>query len=164
MKKCLGVDLGNVIIDHVGFGTTPEFFRTGDYNIISPVPGVFNALRQLHERCFGSNMFVAYNATNIADQKIVSWLESRDFFNKTGIPKHKVRRTRNGRNKWSICKFYRATHFVDDRLEVLSHLVGKVESLYLFRPQAQEVEQYRDFLPYVIRVETWQEILRAMTT
>lgn len=164
MRECLGLDLGNVIIDHVGFGTTPEFFRTGDYDVIPPVPGVFEALRQLHEKRFGDNMFVVYNATDIADQKIISWLEAHDFFNRTGISRHQVRRTLNGRNKWSVCELYKATHFVDDRLEVLSHLVGKVENLYLLRPQAQEVEQYRDFLPHVTQMETWLEILRVMTS
>lgn len=163
MKECLGVDLGNVIIDHVGFGTTNEFFMTGDYNIIPPVPWVFDALRQLREKRFGNNMFVVYNATDIAAQKIVSWLELHDFFNKTGIPQDQVKKNLNGRNKSSVCEFYKTTHFVDDRLEVLSHLVGKVENLYLFKPQAQEIEQYCTFLPNVILVETWQEILRAMT-
>jgi len=49
MQECLGIDLGNVIIDHVGFGTTPEFFQTGDYNIIPPVSGVFDALLRLNQ-------------------------------------------------------------------------------------------------------------------
>ena len=162
MQECLGVDLGNVIIDHVGFGTTSEFFRNGDYNVIPPVPEVFDVLRELHGKRFGDNMFVVYNATDIADQKIISWLEAHDFFNRTGIPKLQMKRTRNGRNKWSVCELYKITHFVDDRLEVLSHLVGKVDNLYLFRPQAHEVEQFQEFLPHVTQVQTWREILRLM--
>ena len=49
MKESLGVDLGNVIIDHAGFGTTSEFFHSGDYNIIPPVSGVLDALRRLNQ-------------------------------------------------------------------------------------------------------------------
>ncbi|MEX0917435.1 MAG: hypothetical protein WDZ90_02855 [Candidatus Paceibacterota bacterium] len=164
MIDSLGVDLGNVIIDHNGFGTTPEFFQSGDYNIIPPVSGVFDALSQLSKERFGGNIFVAYNATDVADQKITSWLEAHDFFQKTSVSRYRVRRTQNVRNKLSLCGFYKATHFIDDRLEVMSHLIGKVENLYLLRPQESEVEQYRCFLPYVVRVQTWQEILRLMLT
>lgn len=164
MRECLGVDLGNVIIDHVGFGTTPWFFQSGDYNIIPPVSGVFNALLRLNQERFDNNIFVVYNASDVADQKIISWLKMHDFFNRTGISPDYVRRTQNGRNKSSICRLYHATHFIDDRLEVLSRLVGNVESLYLFRPQQKEVEQYRDFLIHVQQIAAWDEIEHLLLT
>jgi hypothetical protein len=153
----LGVDLGNVIIDHVAFGTTPEFVINGDYNIIPPVPGVFEALKRLNRERFCGNIFVVYNASDVADQKITSWLKSRDFFARTGIPPERVRRTRNGRDKSSVCQIYQATHFVDDRLEVLSHLAGKVNNLYLFRPQQSEVDKYNAFLTHVKQVMSWEQ-------
>ena len=159
MQECLGIDLGNVIIDHVGFGTTPEFFQTGDYNIIPPVSGVFDALLRLNQERFNGNIFVVYNAMDVADQKIVSWLKSHDFFNRTGISPDCVRRTQNGRNKLLLCEMYHTTHFVDDRLEVLSHLVSKVRNLYLFQPQQKEVERYQDFLIHVQKVGAWDEIV-----
>ena len=162
MKENLGVDLGNVIIDHMGFGTTPEFFKTGDYDIIPAVQGVFNALRRLNQERFDENIFVVYNASDIADPKIASWLKSHDFYNRTGIAYDRVRRTQNGRNKLSVCKYYGATHFIDDRLEVLGHLINHVENLYLFRPQQSEIEQYQRSLKSVQRVETWNEILQLI--
>lgn len=164
MKESLGVDLGNVIIDHVGFGTTPEFFRSGDYNVIPPVQGVLEALRCLNRERFYGNVFVVYNASDVADQKIVSWLKSHDFFEQTGISPERVRRTQNGRNKSSLCELYQATHFIDDRLEVLSHLVGKVRSLYLLRPQQKEVEQYQDFIVHVKQVQSWDDIVQSLIT
>ena len=163
MKECLGVDLGNVIIDHLGFGTTPEFFQSGDYSIIPPVSGVFEALRMLSERRFGSEIFVVYNATDVADQKITSWLQFHDFFVRTGILPDRVKRTQNGRNKLSVCQAFGATHFVDDRLEVLSHLVGKIENLYLLRPQQFEVEQYKEFIDSVSRFDTWENLTQSMS-
>ena len=162
MKESLGVDLGNVIIDHVGFGTTPEFFHSGNYNIIPPVSGVLDALRRLNQERFQGSIFVVYNATDVADQKIISWLKSRDFFERTGISPERVMRTQNGRDKSSVCKLHQATHFIDDRLEVLSHLVGKVGSLYLFRPQQKEVEQYQDFLIHVWQVNSWDDIVQSL--
>lgn len=164
MKESLGVDLGNVIIDHVGFGTTPEFFRSGDYNMIPPVNGVLEALRYLNGDRFHGNVFVVYNASDVADQKIIGWLKSHDFFRQTGISPERVRRTQNGRNKSSVCELYGATHFIDDRLEVLSHLVGKVRNLYLLHPQQKEVEQHKDFLTHVNQVQSWDDIVRLLVT
>jgi hypothetical protein len=162
--ECLGVDLGNVIIDHVEFGTTPEFFQKGDYNLIPPVHGVFSALRLLNKGRFSGNIFVAYNATDVADQKILAWFLAHNFFERTGIAPNRVQRTGNGRNKLSVCELYHATHFIDDRLEVLSHLVGKVRNLYLFRPQQEEVGQYKTFLAHVQQVDTWDEVARVLAT
>ncbi len=162
MKESLGVDLGNVIIDHIGFGTTPEFFRSGDYNKIPPVPGVITALRHLNQERFNGDIFVVYNASDIAEQKILSWLKSHEFFEQTGISPDRVRRTQNGRDKSSICAIYQATHFVDDRLEVLGYLVGKVSNLYLLRPQEDEVEQHRDFLIHIQQFMKWDDIVKLL--
>jgi len=162
MNESFGVDLGNVIIDHIGFGTTPEFVQSGDYNVIPPVLGVIEALWQLNQERFAGNIFVVYNASDVADQKILSWLKLHDFFNRTGIYPAQVMRTKNGRDKSSVCDFYQATHFVDDRLEVLSHLVDKVKNLYLLRPQQKEVEQYQNFLTHVRLVTSWNEIVRTL--
>lgn len=93
MRESLGVDLGNVIIDHVGFGTTPEFFHSGDYNTIPPVFGVFEGLLKLNQGRFSGNIFVVYHASDVADHKITSWLQSHNFFDKTGISAEKVKRT-----------------------------------------------------------------------
>lgn len=162
MTEILGVDFGNVIINHVGFGTTSDFVRTGDYNIIPPVSGVFEALRHLNQERFAGNIFVVYNASDATDQKILSWLKSHDFFNRTDIYPARVMRTKNGRNKSSECDRYKATHFIDDRLEALSYLVCMVKDLYLFRSQQKEVEQYKNFLPHVRQAMSWSEIIRLL--
>lgn len=162
MLESLGVDLGNVIIDHVGFGTTPEFLQFGDYNSIPAVKGVFEALERLNQERFNGNIFVVYNASDVANQKIVSWLRYHNFSKKTGIGCRRIQRTKKGRDKSSVCDIYGATHFIDDRLEVLGHLVGKVEHLYLFRPQECEVGQYEQFLPYIRKVLSWEEILQLL--
>lgn len=162
MSICLGIDLGNVIIDHLSFGTTRDYVENGDYTLIPPVENVFESLRTLNEEIFNGNMFVVYNATDVADAKIQSWLEYHNFYEVTGIRKDRVHRTENGRDKSSICKRYRATHFIDDRLEVLKHLIGIVPNLYLLRPQEQEIAQYEEVLPYVHRAETWIELQQLM--
>lgn len=162
MTESLGVDLGNVIIDHLNFGTTPDFVRVGDYDTIPAVPGVFESLGRLHKERFNNSIFVVYNASDVADQKIVSWLNAHEFSSRTGIQPERVHRSPGGRNKSRLCEEYLATHFIDDRLEALGDLIGKVEHLYLFRPQQQEIEQYRKFLPCVKRCTTWSEIMQLL--
>lgn len=164
MNDSLGVDLGNVIIDHLGFGTTTEYFAHGDYNAIPPVTGVLDALRQLNQRRFGGMIFVAYNANDVAEQKIVSWLKFHNFFNRTGISPNRINRSSQGRDKSAICKLYQATHFIDDRLEVLSHLIGKVKNLYLLRPQGDEVNRHKSYLKKVNQMESWEALLRVLLT
>ena len=107
---------------------------------------------------------MVYNASDVADQKIISWLRSHNFFERTGITLERVRRTENGRNKLSVCRMYKSTHFIDDRLEVLSHLTGEVRDLYLFRPQAEEVERYQSFLTHVQKIASWGEIVKLLLT
>ncbi len=72
--ELIGVDLGNVIIDHVSFGTTKDYVLKGNYNFIPSVPGVFAGLKILNTSIFKNRTFVVYNATDVAGNKIISWL------------------------------------------------------------------------------------------
>ncbi len=159
------IDLGNVIIAHWLSNITSENFYTIDYNSIPEVPGAFDSLKWLNDR-FGGNVTVVYKATDIATEKILAWLACHQFKERTGIPFERVDRTKGGRDKTihinqSSMTHYGTTLVVDDRLEVMSYFVGKVSSLFLFRPQEQEVEQFRHTgaFSYVHVVQTWQEIL-----
>ena len=154
---CLGVDVGNVIIDHAGYGTTKETFDSLDFNLIPPVEGVIGALTRLN-KLFNGNIFSVYKATDVADEKMLKWFEHHRFSARTGIPLSRVHRTTDGRNKYPMCERYGATHFVDDRLEVLGHLVGKVNHLYLFRPQPQEITRFAKFRHRVQVVKSWNQI------
>jgi hypothetical protein len=41
---------------------------------------------------------------------------------------------------------------------------GEVKNLFLLRPQQQEVEQYKDFLPFVNQFGSWNDLVRSMIT
>ncbi|MEI6238273.1 MAG: hypothetical protein WCP15_01915 [bacterium] len=158
------VDLGNVIIAHWMSNITPENFDTIDYNSIPEVPGVFDSLKKLNEK-FGGNVTVVYKATDIATEKILSWLSYHRFTERTDIPFDRVCRTVNGRDKTPHSNQSSSTHHgttvvVDDRLEVLSFFVGKVPNLFLFHPQQSEVKNFEGTgaLTHVHVVETWMEI------
>ena len=164
------VDLGNVIIAHWLSNITPENFDTIDYNSIPEVPGVFDSLKRFNDQ-FGGNVTVVYKATDVATEKILEWLKHHRFFERTGISFDRVRRTSSGRDKTPFIEQSSHSHhgttvMVDDRLEVLSYFVGNVPNLFLFRPQSQEVEQFRNTgaLAHVHVVTTWKEIEEIINT
>jgi hypothetical protein len=161
---CLGVDWGNVIIDHMGFGTTDEFVLTRDYNTIWAMPGVMESLAWLSRERFENRIFVAYNATNVVDQKVFAWLDRHRFHQLTGIPPSRVHRSWDGRDKSDLCRKYGATHFVDDRLEVLGMIQKVVPHLYLFRHQPQEVAKFEKDIPLtrVNQINSWPELAQKI--
>jgi len=162
------VDLGNVIIAHWLNKTTSENFHRIDYNSIPEAPEAFHSLSHLNEK-FGGNVTVVYNATDTATEKIIGWLGHRLFTKRTGIPFDRVLRTVNGRDKspyvdQSSLTHYGTTVVIDDRLEVLSHFVGRVPHLFLFRPQVLEVARYLNTgaWPHIRVVKTWKEIMTVL--
>lgn len=161
MEK-IGIDLGNVIIDHVGFGTTAEYFATGDYNLIPPVKDSLFALSQLNKKKFENNVFVIYNATDIADNKIISWLNSHNFFYITGIEANKVIRSKKGRDKLQACIENEINYFVDDRLEVLGNLHPHVQNLFLLGGQSEEILQFQEIIKKVNVVSDWDSLLKQL--
>lgn len=169
MRKHGGLicDLGNVIVAYWLSAISRATFSTIDYNRIPEVPGAFDGLR-LFSQLYDKNITVCYNATDIAQEKISGWLAYHDFSNRTGIPIDHVVHSSGGRNKTSCidqssATCYGTTVVIDDRLETLKHFIGRVATLFLFRPQADEVERFgsKGELAHVCVVQTWEEILRA---
>jgi hypothetical protein len=154
----IGVDLGNVIIDHKNFGTTENYVLTQDYNLIPPVTNALEALRKLNESRFMDRVFIIYNASEIIDSKIFGWLNYNDFFRQTGIDKGHVLRSNTGRKKNLFCKNMQLTHFVDDRLEVLNCLMGLVPNLYLLNGQWEEIKKHGGVVHHVNFTSCWNEI------
>ena len=158
----IGIDLGNVIIDHIVFGTTTEYFFSGDYNLIPAVKDSLFSLAQLNQNRFRDNVFVIYNATDIADTKIISWLESHYFFSTTGIEVNKIIRIKDGRDKLSTCIENEINYFVDDRLEVLGILYPHVKNLFLLGGQSEEMLKYQDSIKKVRVVLDWNNLLKQL--
>lgn len=155
----LGVDIGGVIIDRVNDGTDTSFFSR-NYLKTTAVPGAFNALRQLVEKKFGDRVFLVSTCGERTQEKTLEWLEHHNFYDITGIKRDHVNFCLKRYEKVGICEKIGITHYIDDRLEVLSNLVTVVDTLYLFRPRPDEVKRFVNFLGYVEEVHSWQEILR----
>jgi hypothetical protein len=161
-EERLAVDLGNVIIDHVGFGTTDEYVNNGDYNQIPALNDAVSSLQKLNSEVFKNDVYVVYNATNVADSKIMTWLTHNNFFEMTGIDPTKIIRSESGRNKRPFCVKNKITHFIDDRLEVLTGLVGTVPNLYLLGGQPKEIELFKESLKNVYVAPDWKHILNLL--
>ncbi|MDD5165548.1 MAG: hypothetical protein PHG25_03390 [Candidatus Pacebacteria bacterium] len=159
------VDIGNVIIAYRLSGLNRENYHSYDFDSIPPEPGCFDTLKQLNEE-FGGNITVVWKATDDAVGKNMQWLQTHQFTELTGIPVNRIRRIGAHRaEKVDFIDQTSQTHggttiVIDDRLEVLSHFVGKVPNLFLFRPQQPEVEQFSGTgaLSHVHVVQSWQEI------
>jgi len=159
------VDIGNVIIAYRLSGINRGNYLTYDFESIPPEPGCFEALERLNRR-FGGNITVVWKGTDDADGRNMRWLVSHRFCERTRIPIDRIHRIgRDRREKASYLAQSSATHegvtfVVDDRLEVLSHFVGRVPNLFLFQPQEDEVFKYQHTgaLARVHVVETWDDV------
>lgn len=154
----LGVDIGGVIIDRANDGTDTSFF-SDNYLQTTAVPGAFDALRELRDKRFANGIFLISKCGRKTREKTLHWLDHHCFYASTGIARDHIRFCRERYEKARICKELGITHFVDDRLEVLSSLT-LVGTLYLFQPNSEEVRRFAEFLYRVKRVESWQDIVR----
>ena len=156
----LGVDIGGVIIDNANDGTDTSFF-SGNYLKTTAVPGAVEALGRLVRECFHGSVFLVSKCRERTEMKTREWLLSQRFYEETGISPEHVRFCRTREGKAPICRELGVTHFVDDRLEVLSYLTT-VPHRFLFRGRPKESQKFVEHLENVTQVRTWREITEAL--
>jgi hypothetical protein len=132
---CLGIDIGRVIIgpvDDDGHADTSFLAGTPDQAMATP-PAVdaFATIARLADAFDGQVWLVSKCGPRVQD-KTRRWLAHWRFWETTGIPPDQVRFCLERRDKAQHCAELGVTHFVDDRVDVLRHLVGLVSDLYLF--------------------------------
>ena len=158
--EALGIDIGGVIIDRVREdGGVPT---SASYAGVVAVEGAFEAIADLVRRRFGERVWLVSRCDEPSEPVLLEWLEQRGFFGVTGVARERVRFCRQRHEKAAICRQLRITHFVDDRLEVLGHLVGLVPHLYLLESRAADADRFRDVLPRVGRMPTWRDVVEAL--
>lgn len=162
MRKALGVDIGNVIIDHrkTANGSVP-FFLTDDYLEAPPVDGAFETLRELSD-IFKQSIHLVSKCDVITRDKNLTWLGHKQFYRHTATFRENVHFCNERRQKAEICEKLGITHFIDDKLEVLSSMIGKVGNLYLFRPEESEKQKFSQYLTDVRTAQTWEEVLKKI--
>ena len=158
-KEALGVDIGNVIIDHRQIlDVNDESIWNERHSTIPAATDVFDCLKKLNEGRFKGNIFLVSKLKVEHDNRTLAWLKDNKFFEKTGIKPENLFFCRERSDKERICRENGITHFIDDRLEVLSYMVDVIPNLYLFSPDSEEVDEFKQFLPKVTKVESWLEV------
>jgi hypothetical protein len=155
----LGIDIGRVIIgaaDEDGEADT-SFLSQRDEDAIEtpPVGGALDTIALLTERFEGQVWLVSKCGPRI--QALTRrWLAHQRFFERTGIAHDHVRFCLKRPEKRLHAVELRLTHFIDDRLDVHTHLRGVVPELYLFGHQKRPAPDW------VVHVRTWQEVRKVL--
>lgn len=143
MQDTLGVDLGGVIAK----GNDEE------------VPGAFDALHRLNVGRFRDRVYIVSRVSGADEERSRSWwLLQHSFSDRTGIKSEHLYFCRERREKAPICQSLGVTHFIDDRTEVLSHMIGIVPNLYLFNPKFREMTEFHQYLSRVQIVFNWHTV------
>lgn len=134
----LGVDIGRVIIGAAdSSGKADTSFISGSEAaalLTPPSPGAFDAIAELTQAFSGRVWLVSKCGPRI--QALTQrWLKHSAFYEKTGVRRDRILFCRRRPEKREHCLAIGATHFIDDRLDVLQHLVGVVPRLYWFGHQ-----------------------------
>lgn len=161
-KKALGVDIGNVIINNRL--NDPEINKVDEvvYAAFPPSEGAFDSLKTLNDY-FNGEVYLVSKCTEWAQKQILLWLKAHDFYTKTGVKEGNVCFVRQRHEKDEVCRKLGITHFIDDRLEVLSHMVESTPNLILFQPDTEEVKEFQQSLSKVTVANDWTEVVEKIT-
>jgi len=159
-QEVLGIDIGGVISEHRNDTRSAE--ADPEAYLRSPaVRDSCETIARLVAERFGDRVYFVSKCRWKMQLKTRLWLAEQKVYEATGIARDHVWFCLERHEKAEICKVLGVTHFVDDRLEILGSLVT-VPHKVLFRPKPHEVERYKDFLPLVTRVESWNEVPAAL--
>jgi hypothetical protein len=161
LRPRLGIDIGRVIIGPVDDdGVADTSFLSGspdDAMRTPPTAGAFDAIARLAD-AFDGQVWLVSKCGPKVQAKTVRWLAHWQFWTSTGIPPDHVRFCRERRDKAIHCADLAITHFVDDRVDVLGHLVGLVPELYLFGKDWR----HKPAPPWATTVLTWSDAEAAI--
>lgn len=153
----IGIDIGRVIIGPVVDGNADTSFLGSSLEeamLTPPADGAFEAIAELCGQFEG--VWLVSKCGPSIQEKTMAWLRHHRFSARTGVPERNVRFCRKRPEKAIHARKLSLTHFIDDRLDVLTHLREIVPHLYLFG------EQERPAPDWVIPVLTWPDVLEAL--
>lgn len=119
-KYGFGTDFGDVITAAHNQGAE-KIPMSKDPNYLNrpAIPGAFESIKRLVELFGPDNAYIVSRCSKEGEQKIMSWLYYKSFWEQTGMLRTNVRFCRERREKGPICAELGITHFVDDRFECL---------------------------------------------
>ena len=150
--EVLGVDIGNVI-------SRLDTDTPGNFN--APMVEINDAIRViawLSRMRFAHQVHLVSKCGDRMQQRSREFLAQCDFFARTHVLPQNLHFCYKRHEKAPICQRLGVTHFIDDRAEVLGHLVGIVPHLYLFNPQEKEMRHFSQSCDKAIIVLSWLEL------
>jgi len=137
-RPVLGIDIGRVIIgaaDASGRADTSFLGGSDETALSTPASeGAFEAIADL-TRAFAGRVWLVSKCGPRIQRLTLRWLQRQSFYERTGMRQDHIRFCLKRPEKRDHCAAIGATHFVDDRLDVLEHLAGLVPRLYWFGHQ-----------------------------
>ncbi len=152
--RVLCVDIGGVLVVTDTDGVTDLIDGRMDL-----VPQGIETLRRLSKEYFGDQIYFVSKCGAKMQMKTRRFLVEHKVFEHIGIPGDHLVFCFHRSDKAVAAKELGATHFIDDRLEILGSLKG-VEHRFLFSPKEGEVRRHEQYLPLVRRVSGWDETLQ----
>ena len=153
----LGVDIGGVVVKLRGY--REDEILPGDHP--REMPGARAALGLLRDERFGNRIYLVSKCGPRTEAVTRRALIEGGLCKETGVGLDRAHFCRERRDKATICEQLGLTHFVDDRLEVLSYLTT-VPHRYLFNGRTHEIKRFRQALASVTAVADWGELVRAI--
>jgi hypothetical protein len=151
----LGIDFGGVINDGSSHPSGDDtVFLTGGFDEAMATPavaGAIDAIGRLSMRFEGRIWIVSKCGPRI-QERTEQWLKFHQFFDRASIDPDHIRFCRQRPEKAVRCAELGVTHFIDDRADVLEHMLGTVEHLYLFGDRSEG-----DW-PNFLRVSSWSDV------
>ena len=118
-----------------GVQDTSFLGRSFDEAMTTPAtPGALDCVAKLVDH-YGGRVSIVSKCGESVEKKTRGWLSRNNVYATTGLDKAQVHFCKKRHQKAPICRRLGITHFIDDRVDVLSHMVGIVPNLYLFGEQ-----------------------------
>lgn len=156
----LGLDVGGVILDFVPYKGTDKGFDTENYLNTPAVKDAFDSIKSLNgSGPFKDNIYLVSKHGPDGPSRILSWLKHHKFFEYTGIPEDHFYPCRERYEKEGIVRKLGITHFVDDRAEVLSHMMAVVLNLFLFQSLDEKLDDFAEVRAVAKFAKSWKELL-----
>ena len=153
----VGIDYGGVIVRNRKLVRGEDTGLAGFHTPEAAQPGVFDAMREIISICDG-HVWIVSKAGSRMQERTRAWLDTVDFFTRTGLDVDHVRFCFERQEKGAICRELGISHFVDDHVHVMQILRYSVPHLYFFREQGGE----RFCPPWATLVSDWTEVVNSL--
>lgn len=161
-EPILGVDVGGVILDFLRYEKQDPTYAKRHLEI-PPVEHSIDSVAALNaSEKFRGRVFLVSRHRGDSPKYVLEWLRHQRFFEVTGIPESHFYPCRERHEKLPIVQQLGITHFVDDRAEVLSTMIGTVPNLYLFQDLDEVSGSFAKEREHMRFFETWDELLPAL--